>query len=703
MPRQETRVAVALDLWYNGCKHMQDDKKRLKLAEDPLSPEETHKIEVRVDKMMQFDPPKEEPATTETTEPEDKEVEPSADTPSAPVVEVPPTAEEATPEAAPETPPATEPEPVTPAEPAPTAPNEADDELARLAAEPNDEQATETDQVAPAVDSLAANERDAELEKRDAEIAAAFAKVDDENGHRIKRFFKAWWQNKKARWATVVVLVLLLVLAGVLPPSRAWALNLFGVRAKATLTVLDATTQLPLKNVAVRVGGSQGLTDASGHVSLAQVKLGHQTLNVTKLAFAITNRSVTINLGNNNLGSLALKAAGTQYRIKAIDYVTGAAITNAAASSGDANAEADSQGLITLTVPTSNDSQPVIVSADGYRNESIKIAAGTTAVTTVQLVTSRHEVYFSKQSGNYDLYRSDIDGKNASIILKATGNETSTLALLPHPTADEAAVVDTRDGTHNSDGYALQNLILVNVTTGASTTIDHSERIMPIDWIGDRLVYAMAKAGASAANPSRYQLMSYDYLTNERLELDHANAFNDIVSTAGSIYYATSNQYNGGASQFTRISADGTNKQILLNNEVWNILRKDYNDFYLNTGTDNYTYVLGDAKPNATTDTYNSASRLYIDSPDGKHSLWVDQRDGKGVLLSYDIAKKTDTVIASQVGLDYPVRWLTNDSVVYRVHSSSGTADYAIGLTSNTAKKITDVTDAAGRSLWYFY
>ena len=213
----------------------------------------------------------------------------------------------------------------------------------------------------------------------------------------------------------------------------------------------------------------------------------------------------------------------------------------------------------------------------------------------------------------------------------------------------------------------------------------------------------MIKAGASAANPSRYQLMSYDYRTNQRLELDHANAFNDIVSTAGSLYYATSNQYNGGTSQFVRINADSTNKQVLQNGEVWNILRKDYTMFYLNTGSDNYTYKLGDNKPTATKDAYTSASRLYIDSPDSKHALWVDQRDGKPTLLVYDVSKQTDTVLTQQEGLTYPVRWLSNDTVVYRVKSDKETADYVTALGTNTAKKITDVTNATGRSLWYFY
>ncbi|HET6924945.1 MAG TPA: hypothetical protein VFH39_03905, partial [Candidatus Saccharimonadales bacterium] len=512
---------------------------------------------------------------------------------------------------------------------------------------------------------------------------------------------------KKARWATVIVVVLLVAAAAAWPTSRAWALNLVGVRASADVTVLDGITKLPLRDVDVSIGGSQGRTNSQGEVSLGLVKLGTQQLRVRKRAFAVSYTSEHIGLGVNHLGTVNLRPAGDRYQLRAIDYVSGKPVAAAMAVAGDAEAIADKQGIITLTISGVNAGDNVsfkaYVSADGYRTQPVNLTNAQSGVTTVQLVTTRPDVYFSNQSGKYDLYKSDIDGQNKKLLVAGTGSETSSLSLLVHPSGAEAAFVDTRDGTHDSDGYLEQSLSLVNVSTGALTTIDHSDRIQLVDWVGDRIVYIKTKAGASAANPSRYQMLSYDYRINQRLTLDHANAFNDVVSTDGSIYYATSNQYDGGVSQFVSIHADATNRQVLLNTEVWNILRKDYDDFYLSSGNANYAYKLGDAKPTATNETDNNPSRLYVDSPDGKHSLWVDQRDGKGVLLSYDLATQKDTVIAELPGITYPVRWLSNDTIIYRVKTYNETADYVIGLSSNTSKKITDVTDASGKSLWYFY
>ncbi len=44
-------------------------------------------------------------------------------------------------------------------------------------------------------------------------------------------------------------------------------------------------------------------------------------------------------------------------------------------------------------------------------------------------------------------------------------------------------------------------------------------------------------------------------------------------------------------------------------------------------------------------------SRVYFDNPDNTSSLWIDERDGKGVMLAYDHDKKTDEILLSQSGL----------------------------------------------------
>ena len=668
---------------------MQDNKEDGGASGTPLTPEEEHKIEIKVDRMLDPKGPAEPAAKSGSKK--------SAKTP-------PPINIFTDPQTAPEVPEdviktMVEPDQAEMAEKPGKVLQLADDPATKPADEPADDAATET-----AVESITKQDSDEILAAEDAEIAKAFTADKPKGKGRIRRFFARWWGSKKARYTTLGVVIVLLVAAAIWPVSRAFALNLVGVRTSASLTVLDGTTQLPLKNVTVRLGGAHAVSDQDGFVTLSHVRLGSQTLQVQKTAFATLDRKVQLGLGTNSLGDVALRAVGAQYTFNVTDYVSGKPVPGAQASSGSANARASKKGVIVLTVTDPHTATlQVNVTADTYQKAKVTVNVDSTAPTNVQLVPAHQEVYISKQSGKYDLYRSGVDGNNKKLLLAASGYENSQLALVASPDGNAVALVSTRDNVRDSGGYLLQALTLVNISSGSAITIDHSERIQLVGWMGDHLVYAMAKAGASAANPSRYQLMAYDYSTKQRLLLDHANYFNDVVSADGVIYYATSNQYAGGVSQFNRINPDGSGKQTLLTNEVWNIFRKDYDDFVLSTSTNWYNFTLGDTKPQAGAAAYEGTGRVYLDSPDGKHSAWVDNRDGKGTLIIYDQETGKETTLLQQSGLNNPVRWLNNTTLIYRVSTSQQTADYVVSLSGTAGKKITDVTNTSGAGLWYFY
>jgi len=669
---------------------MQNNKSTVGDVDDALTPEEEHKIEVRVDKML---------------DPKGPDLKPAAEAPTA--GELPALNIFTDPKTAPDVPEEVikEMSPILATEEAESAsvPKKeaapAEVESLTESAAVNDDPATDA-----AVDDITAHESDEVLAAQDAEIAKAFDPNKPTFRQKLKEWLAAWWHNKKARYLTLMGLCSLLVALAAVPTTRAFALNIVGVRAKATVTVLDNTTQLPLKNVRVSLGGSTTSTDENGVASLAHVKLGSEQLSIQKVAFATITKNVQVSMGSNKLGNIALNAVGTQYKFAVSDYVSSKPVIGAQAVSGQASAVADGKGNIVLTVKDpSATTLPVSITADGYTTAKLNIPVGFSAITNVQLVTNKPEVYLSKQSGKYDVYKSTVDGQNKKLLLAGTGNENDQLTLLTSPDDNEAALVSTRDNQRDSGGYLLQALTLINLKTGATTTIDHSEKIQLVDWVGTRLVYVEVKAGASAGNPSRYLLMSYDYAANQRLQLDHANYFNDIISADGVIYYATSNQYAGGVSQFNKINPDNTGKQTLLSNEVWNIFRTDYADFALSSATGWYSYKLGDAKANPTANAYNGASRLYLDSPDGKHSAWIDNRDGKGTLIVYDKSTQKETTLVQRSGLTYPLRWLDNGALIYRSKTSQESADYVMSLQATDGKKITDVTNANGLTLWYYY
>ena len=568
------------------------------------------------------------------------------------------------------------------------------------------EPAFEDEKTAEAVDDIAAHESDELLKSEDEKVAAAFQPPQKPTiGQRLRNLLTAWWHNPKARYLTLIIIFMGLVTAGLLPKSRYFLLNTVHVHSSLSLQVLDQSTQQPLKNVKVSLGEATGLTDTSGHVKLANIKLGPANLTVEKRAFAPIKQQVTIGWGSNPLGEFKLVPTGTQYAFAVTDYLSGKGIEGVEASSGEASALSDKDGKIKLTLDQPQDEFEVSFNAKGLREEKLTVNANNKTEMVVRMVPSRKEVFISKRSGKYDVYKIDIDGKNEEKILAGTGAEHDDMILVSHPTDEQVALVSTRDNKRNQDGFLLSTLTIIDLSDNSTTSVVQSERIQIIDWIGDRLVYVQIAQGASAANPNRHRLMSYNYKTNENHELASSNYFNDVMAIGTKIYYAPSSAYQSDVNtSLFKVEADGTNKQVVLDQEAWNLFRTSYDHLTISTDKDWYDYKLGDKNPvKLDGQPANINSRVYVDSPDGRKSLWVDNRDGKGVLLAYEPSTQDDKTLRTQSGLKNPIRWLTDNVVIYRINTEQETADYALSLNGGEPKKIRDVTNTGGVDKWYYY
>jgi len=586
--------------------------------------------------------------------------------------------------------------PEVPAEPEPTA----GETIVPTNPEPNDEESEEVSKDIKPVDKKA---------------TPPVAKKDG----KIKRFFKAWWHNRIARRLTIFVILALLIGVAAYPKSRYLVLNNAGVRSSASLTVLADSTQLPLKNVEVDLSGQAVKTDDNGIAKIEHVKLGSNQLTIQKRAFAPVSKTIVVGWGSNPLGNFQIQPTGSQYAIFIKDWLTGKAISTASASGSDADANADDKGKILLTIDTTaaqQDKLNVTIHADNYRDEQISLNLDDKTDRTVKMVISRKDLFVTNRTGKYDVYSVNIDGKDEKLVLAGTGLERNDIVLVQHPTDNEAALVSTRVNARNSDGYLLSTLTLINLDDNTTQAIAQSEQVQIVGWIDTRLIYVQIAAGASAADSQRFRLMSYDYKTGDKKQLDSANSFNDVLLNNSQIYYAPSSAYQKDPNTgLIQSNADGSITKTLLKDEVWNIFRVSYDTLNLATAKDSYSYKMGGtADPTklsqAPTDTKN---RLYVTSPDGKHSLWVDQRDGKGLLISYDTDKQADTTLETQTGIIYPVKWLTNSVVVYRVKNDDGTADYVLDINGPTdpasysnnivAYKVTDLFNAPGIDRWYYY
>lgn len=629
------------------------------------------------------------------------EIEPKA-TPPKPGDEIVATAAEPTAETS------TDPEPVPAvnAEPSEELKNPAsDDEVDELFKAPSaDEAASKEDSAAkpePAedavVEDIVRSDSDAALQEQD-KAAQSNVVMKPSLWERLKNDWSDWWDDPRKRYITLGVLAVLIGIVFIFPASRAYMMNLVGMRGDISVQVVDSKTTLPLKGAKVEVAGQSASTDAQGKATVQDVKLGDQSVVISKTAFAKVTEGLSVKSGSQTLPTVSLKAVGTQFSFVVTDYVSGKPVPGVEASYNSASAQGSKDGKVLLTIPPTSASKiTVTISAENYQTQEIEFSTDTKTATPVSLAPSGKTVFISKQDGRYNLYSADLDGKKRTVILEATGSENADrLALSVSPDGTKAALVSTRDNQKNAQGFLLSTLSVVDTKGGKAQTVEHAESISLLGWNGSKLLYGQTVAGASAANPNRQKIVAYDTNGGKKLPLASANYFNGTEVIGGNVYYATSSSDPSATSNFNKISVDGTGKQVLSNQEYWTLLRTNYDMLSLQTNTSWQTYTAGatGVKPSAAPTSLDD--RLYVDNANGSQSLWVDVRDGKGVLLSYDTKTKKDTVLTSQTGLAQPVRWINDTTIVFRVVTPKETADYVFSTAGGQPKKITDTTAVNG-------
>lgn len=564
--------------------------------------------------------------------------------------------------------------------------------------------------ITSAVEDIVAHEGDTVLKAEDEEREHTIAHKDLPKASLVDRLANVW-SRPIVRLGVVLIFVILIIAAALIPASRYFTLNKAGVRSSMTLSVIDTATLQPLKNVTVSVAGVSALTDANGVANLKHIKLGQSKVSITKRAFANIEQTTTIGWGSNPKGQFRLAASGVQYTFIITDFLSGKPLAKTEALSGEGNAISDKDGRLVLVLDTSskkdNDELEVKFNLDNYRTDTIKIAVNNKETSSVKMVLDRRDTFVSKRSGKFDIYAIDLDGKNEQKIISGTGIERDDMALSPSQNGEIAAYVATRENIRNSDGFLLSTLYLLDIKSANLAKIDQSEQIQLIGWTSDqRIVYIKIAAGASAANPKRERLMSLSAKDSSDIkEIASANSFNDVLMVGDKVVFAPSNSFQDNPKPGLFVSSsDGSNTLSVISTEVNNIFRTSYDSIVYETGGSFFSYKIGATAASVTAITNpNGLNRLYVDNTNADNSIWIDSRDGKGVILNYDKVSKKDSVIIAQNGLKLPIRWLDKTTIIYRVNDGKETADYAVSTNGGSAKKVQDVTDVSGIGRWFYY
>lgn len=563
-------------------------------------------------------------------------------------------------------------------------------------------ESAETDK---AVSDIIASEGDQLLSVQDAGAdppEATPSKVDKKTRPSL---FSLILRSPSFRWTVFMLIVIGLVGAGAYPKTRYYALNKAGVRSSASVMITDQSTLRPLKNVKVTLAGQSVMSDEKGKANLSNLVLGPAELVIEKRAYAGEQHSVTVGWGSNPLTDISLKPQGAQYTFQVNDVFSGKPITEVEASVGELAATANDKGEIKLALDRiEEDEVDVVFDAPGYRKLTHKLKLSNKEPSTIVLTPSKQVAFVSKRSGVYDLYKIDVDGQNEALVLNGTGKESSDISLFQHPTGDVAMLLSTRDGTYGAEGALKQTLTYVNLKDNSTKIVTTSSQVKAIDWVGTRLVYVMLDDNAAQDSTSRYKLMSYDYLSGDNRQLAVTNYFNNVVSMGGRIYYAPASAYQNGINVGVfAVHADGSGKEVILDKEAWNMFRTGRDTLTIAVQQEWYSFKHGAKNPERLSGQPNeTTSRVYVDSPNAKHSVWIDNRDGKGTIVLFDTDKNSEDVLISDNGVGGPVRWLNNTTFVYRVSNNRETADYVLSIGGGAPKKVIDVTNTNGIARWAY-
>src|SRR5690606_17891302 len=143
---------------------------------------------------------------------------------------------------------------------------------------------------------------------------------------------------------------------------------------------------------------------------------------------------------------------------------SGKPINAAEITSGESSAFVDKNGKVILTLDNpQSDTIEATIRAKEYRSEKLNFAASTKSDFEIRMVPAQPVVYVSKQTGKYNVYKTDVDGKNKQLLLAGTGTERQGITVAASTDGTMAAVVSSRGTKRDENRYLLDSLTLIDV------------------------------------------------------------------------------------------------------------------------------------------------------------------------------------------------------------------------------------------------
>ena len=533
--------------------------------------------------------------------------------------------------------------------------------------------------------------------------------------------FKAALKSPKFWLSFVALIILALVTAWFVQPSRWWLANVFATKNTVTITTITPAVgeakASKLRNVAISVNGQTYKTDDSGTVHIADLPYGQTSITATKAGFQTIDYGVTLDVdpffhafGGKAADDaarsveLSMQATGIPVAFKAVDYVSGKPITDGEFAVSDVVAKPDKNGLVSLKVP-GTDAHKVTVAATfggSYIDKKFDVELNSKSAADVTFVPGGKHYFVSKRDGVLTVYGSNLDGSDIQPIVVGTGQETNEIAFAVSPDGKYGVLSSSRDGARDAKKNILQRVYVVDLATKQLTRVDEGATVTYADWAGEKLVYTTTNYDASAGSyPST--LRSVEASTKRVYNFESADYIS--VSTVGAdkvlyLKYSNSGDAQSSSPVLRQAPMNATTMKTLGEKVDYDAyLQLDFNRVAFKTGQDQTWHEYGlnnDSLKTISQPGSGSTTVRYVATAnaDGSKRLIIDQVDGKYTLFMKDMGTGAETKLYGAAGLGGPIRWIGN-TIVFRVVTSEQTADYVISIEGGEPKKITDVTATA--------
>lgn len=546
----------------------------------------------------------------------------------------------------------------------------------------------------------------------------AEAEVADTPAAEEPKTTKKLGRKKLSRKQLVLIIsgavALIIAILFIVPVTRYAMLGVF-IKRDVTVTLLDSKTNKPVSSVAVAMANKSATTDAKGMATLKGVPVGSKKLTTHKKYYKDLSVNETVGVtGNSPSFSVNIEATGRQVPVKVVNKISQQPVEGADVTADGTSSKTDKNGEAIVVLPADKSDVDATVSLGGYNKSAVKVTVTEQqdAKNTFAVTPSGKLYFLSKRSGTIDVMKSDLDGANAQVVLKGTGNEIETGTVLLASRDWKYLALQSR-----RDGGEQDKLFLIDTTHDDKlTTIDEgSASFTPVGWYNQFFMYTTIRSNIQNWQPKKTAIKSYNAQTNQLSVLDETDASGSQSSYAQQSYgdtyilnnkllytkvwYGDSSVAKGKSATVSVIQPDGQGKQVLkdfgpVNGSVQARLYEPQSVYFQVSSYDPpyksvyYEYEDGQMKNiDLTPETFAKAYPTFLLSPSSKYTYWSESRDGKNLLFVGNGDAQNATQVAGVDGYK-SYGWFSDD---YILASKNGSELYILSRTNpGTPLKVTD-------------